>query len=179
MNATPSARRSRPLWLWVLLSALLGALAACSDSPPPAPIISVLPNDTSATVGSAATLSADAGSTWTHIAGATQASHITSAGNVRCAGNNSAGQLGDGTATSNPAPVLVIAAANGANIGNVVALAAGVRALAAGFQHTCALRDDRSMLCWGSNNEGQLGTGDTAPRTTPTAVLGGARFAGP
>ena len=55
----------------------------------------------------------------------------------------------------------------------------GVRALAAGFQHTCALRNDRSMVCWGSNNEGQLGTGDSASRTTPTAVLGGTSFGGP
>ena len=92
MNATPSARRSLPLWLWVLLSALLSALAACSDNPPPNPTISVQPTDTAASVGSAATLSvsasgldlryqwqqsSDGGSTWTDIAGATQASHTT------------------------------------------------------------------------------------------------------
>lgn len=68
---------------------------------------------------------------------------ITSAGNVRCAGNNSAGQLGDGSTTSTAMPVLVISAANGTNISNVVALAAGQF-------HTCALAADGSVLCWGA-----------------------------
>ena len=26
-------------------------------------------------------------------------------------------------------------------------------------EHTCALRDDRSVWCWGSNGQGELGTG--------------------
>lgn len=92
MNANPSVRRSLPLWLWVLLSALLSALAACSDSPPPAPTISVQPSDASALSGTAATLSvtadgadiafqwqqsSDGGTTWTHLAGATSASYTT------------------------------------------------------------------------------------------------------
>lgn len=75
--------------------------------------------------------------------GAAHKCFVTSAGNVRCAGNNSAGQLGDGSTTSTATPVLVISAANGTNISNVVALAAGQF-------HTCALAADGGVLCWGA-----------------------------
>jgi alpha-tubulin suppressor-like RCC1 family protein len=55
----------------------------------------------------------------------------------------------------------------------------GVTELAAGFQHTCALLSNRSMVCWGANGEGQLGDGNSAGSTVPTALLGGATFGGP
>ena len=35
------------------------------------------------------------------------------------------------------------------------------KALAAGWAHTCALLDDDSVKCWGNNESGQLGLGDT------------------
>ncbi len=84
-------RTARPLWLLVLLS-LLTWLAACSDSPPPAPVISVQPSDASAVASTAATLSvtasgpdiayqwqlsSDGGTAWANVAGATQASYTT------------------------------------------------------------------------------------------------------
>jgi hypothetical protein len=54
-----------------------------------------------------------------------------------------------------------------------VSLAAGVLDLAAGFYHTCALLTNSSTVCWGMNSyAGQLGTGDTTNRRTPTAVTG-------
>ena len=95
MTSHPAAlpRTARPLWLLVLLS-LLTWLAACSDSSPPEPVISVQPSDASAVAGTAATLSVtasgpdigyqwqlstDGGTTWANVAGATQASHTTAA----------------------------------------------------------------------------------------------------
>lgn len=36
-------------------------------------------------------------------------------------------------------------------------------ALASGHLSTCALRDDGSVVCWGRNQYGQLGTGDDSP----------------
>jgi alpha-tubulin suppressor-like RCC1 family protein len=45
-----------------------------------------------------------------------------------------------------------------------------VAALAGGNGHTCALKSDGTLVCWGSNGSYQLGTGDSAPRTTPNAV---------
>ena len=82
----------RPWWLALLLAVLMALLSACSDSPSPAPTISVQPSDTSAVAGSAATLSVsasgpdisyqwqqstDGGTTWTNVAGATLASYTT------------------------------------------------------------------------------------------------------
>ena len=48
----------------------------------------------------------------------------------------------------------------------------GVVALAAGAGHTCALLTGGGIDCWGSNNIGQLGTGDMKNREIPTAVTG-------
>lgn len=42
--------------------------------------------------------------------------------------------------------------------------------------HTCALRSDGSALCWGDNDEGQLGVGDRSDRETPSGVAGDRLF---
>ena len=81
------------------------------------------------------------------------------AGQVLCWGNNSAGQLGNGSrgGTSKvPVP--------GQRIADVSRLAAGV-------DHTCALRSGGRVMCWGSNQRGQLGDGTTAQALAPLAVL--------
>jgi alpha-tubulin suppressor-like RCC1 family protein len=41
--------------------------------------------------------------------------------------------------------------------------------VSAGIKHTCALQMAGAVYCWGGNFWGQLGTGDTLPRSTPTA----------
>jgi alpha-tubulin suppressor-like RCC1 family protein len=51
-------------------------------------------------------------------------------------------------------------------------LAAGIVAIALGVQHTCALLTGGGAVCWGDNQKGQLGTGDTTDRRTPTVVTG-------
>lgn len=40
----------------------------------------------------------------------------------------------------------------------------------AGTDHTCALTDRGTVWCWSGNTFGQLGTGDTAPQSSPTPV---------
>jgi len=81
-------------------------------------------------------------------------------GGVTCWGNNEYGQLGDGSLTTRPSPV------------GVSGLSSGVQAIAAGTRHTCALRSDGGVLCWGSNDAGQLGDGSATPRPTPVDVSG-------
>jgi alpha-tubulin suppressor-like RCC1 family protein len=39
-----------------------------------------------------------------------------------------------------------------------------------GNLHTCVRRTDRSLLCWGVNDSGQLGDGTTTDRSVPTPV---------
>ena len=48
--------------------------------------------------------------------------------------------------------------------------------ISAGGFHTCALTKDGTAYCWGANVFGELGTGDTASRTSPAPVAGGHRF---
>jgi alpha-tubulin suppressor-like RCC1 family protein len=48
-------------------------------------------------------------------------------------------------------------------------------AIAGGKEHTCAIVQDagiNSVMCWGSNNEGQLGLGHTTDVSEPTTVPG-------
>lgn len=92
--------------------------------------------------------------------GDTHACALTTAGAVLCWGNNSHGQLGDGTTTQRLAPVAV------------AGLNTGVRALASGGNHTCAVTTAGAVFCWGENIAGQLGDGTTLQRNTPVQVSG-------
>jgi alpha-tubulin suppressor-like RCC1 family protein len=47
-----------------------------------------------------------------------------------------------------------------------------VVSLSAGFDHTCAVRSDGTVFCWGANGDGQLGTGEKARGSLPAPVRG-------
>ena len=42
--------------------------------------------------------------------------------------------------------------------------------VAAGYQHTCAILDNGSVMCWGENGHGQLGNGGTGDEHIPVWV---------
>ena len=48
----------------------------------------------------------------------------------------------------------------------------GVRALAVGYYHTCAVLSNGTAECWGRNTQGQLGNGTTTTQLLPAAVSG-------
>lgn len=79
----------------------------------------------------------------------------TAAGGLRCWGFNAPGVHGRGTTTvigDNETP----AAAGEVSLG-----AGAARAVATGFSHACALRDDDTIWCWGSGSNGRTGHGTT------------------
>jgi alpha-tubulin suppressor-like RCC1 family protein len=72
------------------------------------------------------------------------------------------GDLGDGTTTDQPAPVVI------GGLGAVAELAIG-----GGIIHVeCARLRDRTVSCWGNNTFGQVGDGSTADRRSPVVVPG-------
>jgi alpha-tubulin suppressor-like RCC1 family protein len=95
-------------------------------------------------------------------AGAQYTCALTNAGAVECWGSNFSGQLGDGRSGYDGDSYTPVAVSG---LGN------GVIAIAAGGQHACALLGNGAVMCWGSNNFGQLGDGSTTDRVRPVTVL--------
>ena len=83
---------------------------------------------------------------------------ITNKNDVKCFGDNVAGQLGQGS-TSN----LGDGRNEQGNKLNIVDLGRGRTAIDidSGARHQCALLDNGDVKCWGLNDEGQLGQGNT------------------
>jgi alpha-tubulin suppressor-like RCC1 family protein len=74
-------------------------------------------------------------------------------------GDNSVGELGDGTATQHDSP-------------ESVTLATGVKptAISAGELNSLAIGSDGNLYAWGSNTAGDLGDGTTTSHNTPEVI---------
>ncbi len=89
---------------------------------------------------------------------------VSDTGGARCWGSNGSGQLGDGTATDRHVPT------------DVSGLTSGVARISTGYEFACALMEEGTVKCWGSNNHGQLGRGwiggqSTVPEDVDFTVL--------
>ena len=79
-------------------------------------------------------------------------------GGVKCWGFNHAGQLGQGDTQTRGDQPGEIASLAPIDVGGEIA------ALGVGGLHVCATRADGTLTCWGENDLGQLGLGDTLDR---------------
>ncbi len=127
--------------------------------------------------GSGEPVSLGAGRTATAItAGGNHTCAVLDNGVVRCWGLGEFGQLGNGGTGS-------IGDTEDPGAANPVNLGAGhtATAVTAGAFHTCAIREDGAVSCWGLGGNGQLGLGVTAavldPSTVGTVDLGPGRTA--
>lgn len=80
-------------------------------------------------------------------------------GTLWCWGGNDSGELGDGTMMGR------LSGAQVAPLGTTVAQ------VAAGTGHTCVLKQDRTLWCWGDNTWGQLGDGTRMNSAHPVRVM--------
>jgi len=87
---------------------------------------------------------------------------VLNTGEIYCWGDNFNGQMGSGAATGFlPSPVKV----------NVPFASSGETSMYVGKDFLCALRTGE-MYCWGNNNKGQVGNGQSSnsPVTSPTLI---------
>lgn len=112
-------------------------------------------------IGGERFLQADAG--FEHVCG------VNLQGAAYCWGNNSYGQLGDGSTSATfdhdgPGPVL----------GGLA-----FKRISAGRDFSCGITSEDDLYCWGANSLGQLGDGASAPALNvpqPVAVAGGHKW---
>lgn len=86
---------------------------------------------------------------------------IKSDNTLHCWGDNGGGKTGRNLSTGS---TLVPTQVSGG--GSWLSLSTGVN-------HSCAIKTDNSLWCWGSNSTGQLGDNSITQRLVPTAVNGG------
>jgi alpha-tubulin suppressor-like RCC1 family protein len=136
---------------------------------------SIVPADTAAFVGNNF---AAVTTTGLHTCG------LSTAGQAACWGYNSSGQLGNGTTSSSGAPVLVSGGLVFRTEPAVVPTEPdpdfyipGQAYISAGFAHTCGIvASSNALMCWGENEDGQLGNNSRTDATAPVAVSGGLQF---
>ena len=82
-------------------------------------------------------------------------------GGALCWGDNSHGELGNGSSLGSNLPV------------PVSGLTSSVAAISAGSYFSCAVTTGETALCWGQGTSGQLGSGNSIDAAVPTAVVAG------
>jgi alpha-tubulin suppressor-like RCC1 family protein len=104
-------------------------------------------------------------------AGAYHTCALLAGGTVQCWGRNGNGQIGDGTTDTAWSPTTV------RGLTGVKAIAAGtgggvIGAAQLGGYHTCGLRSNGMVSCWGHNNDGELGNNSKQDASQPVFVSG-------
>ena len=99
---------------------------------------------------------------WSQVsAGGGHSLGLTDDGIAYAWGSSAQGRLGDGTTVNKSSPITVI--------GGIT----NWSQLSAGSSHSLGLTDDGIAYAWGFGNEGRLGDGTAAIRSSPVTVVGG------
>jgi len=88
---------------------------------------------------------------------------LNSNGAAYCWGDNSVGQLGNGSTESSMVPVAVSGDLR-------------FKSISADWDHTCGVTEDNDAYCWGRGRYGRLGNGSAENSMIPAAVSGGLSF---
>lgn len=155
---TCAATSSGAAWCWgTALSGVLGAGNSVNGSFTPVPVLDPAGN---APLSGVAAISA----------GYENACALTNNGRALCWGNDSAGQLGNGTDGSTGVnqsnlPVEVLDLTGKSPLSGVVAVTGGL-------DDNCALTSAGAALCWGLGHFGELGNNNGEPSKIPVQVSG-------
>jgi len=84
---------------------------------------------------------------------------IKTDGSLWCWGHNGYGQVGDGTNINKNSPI------------PVPGMSSGVSSISLGWYHSCAIKTDGSLWCWGNNEYGQLGNGSYENKNSPVQIM--------
>jgi len=88
---------------------------------------------------------------------------IDLSGNLWAWGNNSYGQLGDGTTTRRTSPVQIKSGTK-------------FNVISGGNSHSLAIDESDNLWAWGNNSYGQLGDGTNTSENTPFQIKAGTKF---
>lgn len=99
---------------------------------------------------------------------------VTASGAVKCWGENTFRELGDGSTMERSSAVTVSGVSSVAQVD--VAPLVGTDVFLAGAHHSCAVQTDGDAYCWGDNSEAQLGDGTSIPRTSAVAADSASTF---
>lgn len=100
--------------------------------------------------------------TWSEIAvGNYHVCALSDSGQLQCWGYGGDGQIGNGSWTT---PVNLPASVLNSDLPWLM--------VSAGDRHSCAIKSNNTLWCWGRGADGRLGDGFTTDRNTPTIVAG-------
>ncbi len=102
----------------------------------------------------------------------TSACGLTNDQVIYCWGDNTYGQLGDGTTISRPEAKPIADSSGQPSALRFTRLTANL------FGTACGITTSNDAYCWGQNPQGQAGVGDTNPRYYPTQISMGANTSG-
>ena len=94
--------------------------------------------------------------------GAHHSCAILDNGDLKCWGNDSNGQLGNGGSNTN----LNAPSSTAINLGT----GRTAVSVSAGYWHACAILDNGEVKCWGANYHGALGDGSTTATYAPNST---------